>query len=197
MLGHPEPREKTSSTSSRSADMLGAASQEWEEHHRELVPYQITLRGVGAYLDQHHAQRASVLELIDGFSVSYYGSPADSEMVAVHVAYQDLLTLDAEVERKRQRKPSLFGRKAEPGSYKDVFRALGYELEVAKAYSLLIDQTDDGLLVTYQYLNPSQGSMVRKRMAILSSESIEQVVRDARSRRAGGGILGIRNLLAG
>jgi hypothetical protein len=196
MLGHPEPREQTSSTSSRSADMLSAASQEWEEHHRERVPYQITLRGVGGYLDDHHAQRASVLELIDGFSVSYYGSPSDPDMVEARLAYEDLLILDAE-ESKRQRKPSLFGRKAEPGSYKDVFRALGYELEVAKAYSLLIDQTDDGLLVTYQYLNPSQGSMVRKRMAILSSESIEQVVRDARSRRVGGGILGIRNLLAG
>ena len=106
--------------------------------------------------------------------------------------------MSRELERKRKRRPFHLGHQEEPvgTGYENILRALGYELDQVEAYSLLIDELDEGLVVTYQYLRPTEGFSARKRMVILGAEALQSVVEDARSRREQRK-LGILNLLAG
>ncbi len=153
--------------------------------NRERVPYQATLRAIGAHMDDIDASRINLLEVADGFMVRYEGKGTDGELAVVHLRHTDLLSLTHELERKRKRRPfSLFQANQEPGgSYENILRALGFELDQAEAYSLLIDELDDGMIVTYQYLRPSEGFQARKRMVILGTDAMEAVIESAKDRR--------------
>jgi hypothetical protein len=63
-----------------------------------------------------------------------------------------------------------------------VFRALGFELDALDAYSILVDELEDGFLVTY-HLNPHESYMLRKHMVILRRNEMFQVLSAADARR--------------
>jgi hypothetical protein len=171
------------------SEVLGASSVEWEEMLRQRGAYEESLRTIGAYLDASHAFQASVIEGVDGFHIRHEQSEHQSDEVTRHVGYAELVSLDHVLKRKKR--PFGLGIKRTTHRYENTLRALGRELDAAKAYSLLIDEVDQGFLVTYQYLKPSQGFLVRKRMVFLDVDSIERVLEDAYDRR------GSLSLLAG
>lgn len=151
---------------------------------RDRIAYQSVLRSLGAHLDDLGARRINLLETEDGYAVRYQPDPRKPEIVLLHMSMHDLLILAEELERKRRRK-ALFGSKTDTAgkTYENVLRALGYELDQAEAYSILVDEIDEGMLVTYQYLNPIEGFNARKRMVILGSNAVHSVLSDAESRR--------------
>jgi hypothetical protein len=165
------------------SDLLGAASQAWEELLRQRGSYQASLRTIGVQLDANHAFHANVVEVLDGFQVRHERSSHDRELVSRHVGYAEVISLANELEPKHWRWGLGSGEKHGVGRYEVTLRALGIELDAAHAYSLLIDEVDDGFLVTYQYLKPSQGFMVRKRMIFLDVDSVERVLAVGRNRR--------------
>jgi hypothetical protein len=152
---------------------------------RERVPYQYALRALGAYLDERRANSINLLEAEGGFAVRYQPQRNLPDTVLVRVEYPELKELSAELERRRRRKSFPFGSKesAGPNSYENVLRALGYELDEVQAYSILIDEIDDGMVITYQYLSPHEGFNARKRMVILGSDAMQAVLQDAEARR--------------
>jgi hypothetical protein len=165
---------------------MAAVGETPEGLRRERVPYEFTLRALGAMLDERESVRIHVLEVINGFMMRYCLAPSDSALYTHRATHAELLELSAAVESRRHRKVFPFGFRLGQnarGTYEDALRALGSELDTMKAYSILIDETDEGFLVTYQYLNPAQGFMVRKRMAFLGREAISQARQEARSRR--------------
>ena len=154
---------------------------------RERVPYQATLRAIGARLDGMRVCRINLLEVADGFMIRYQESQDDSQLSLLHCEHRELLSLSTELEHKRKRKGFSFSQKeSSVGTYENVLRALGFELDQAEAYSLLIDELDDGMVVTYQYLRPSEDFQARKRMVILGAEAMAAVIEDAKSRRDNG-----------
>jgi hypothetical protein len=158
--------------------------------------YQCLLRAVGGYLDGHGACRINVLEVADGFTVRYQTDRDDPQAVMVHLPNAELELTNRDLERRRKRLTFHFPRGDDASNYEDLMRALGYELDYVKAYSLLIDELDDGYVVTYQFLKPSEGFNVRKRMVILGQDTMRAVLRDAHKRREQR-TKGVLTLLAG
>ncbi len=150
----------------------------------ERVPYQAVLRALGSWLDDRRAKRVNVLEAMGGFAVRYQLDSANADTESFFLAYNRLLSLADELENRRKRRafPRL-GREAPQATYENLLRALGYELDGIDAYSILIDEVDEGMLVTYQYLRPTEGFQARKRMVILGPEAVQSVLEDARARR--------------
>jgi hypothetical protein len=165
----------------RASDVLGASSVEWEEMIRQRGSYEAALRIIGAYLETHNFLHASIVEGVDGFEIRHERSATDATLESRHVGYSELTTLDRELKKKRR--PFGLGLRRGGHRYEDTLRALGHELDAARAYSLLVDEVDDGFLVTYQFLKPSQSFLVRKRMVFLDIDSVERVLDDAHDRR--------------
>lgn len=155
-----------------------------ERDYRDFVPYQSLLRAVGAVLDECHAVTATVVETPDGFAVRYRGS---EEPRATHLLQLSFDTLRDAVENHTHRtmRPRFLRRSAgaQADKYTDLLRAVGIELEKARAYGMLMDEVDEDILLTYQYLDPARGYLVRKHHAVIASEEQERLVADARRRR--------------
>jgi len=146
--------------------------------------YQTSLRAIGAYLDQRPAGTVRVIEVPEGFEVHWLGSAADHHLQWVHLPVDELLQWGEELKRKKTRRA--FRSHApitEDHSYENVFRALGFELDTLEAYSILVDELEDGFLVTYQFLNPHESYMLRKHMVILRRNEMFEVLSAADARR--------------
>jgi hypothetical protein len=144
--------------------------------------YQWFLRVIGRYLDTHGARTVAIMEGPGEFMVAYACEPASPELIEIHFSSVQLQTLEDEliVAHRRRSSPA-------PGRYEDFLRAVGFELERQRAYNILIAELEDGFLVTYQYLNPAQGYMVRKHMSVLHAADGEQLLVEARGRRTSAG----------
>src|SRR5205085_12558685 len=70
-----------------------------------------------------------------------------------------------------------------PTGRQDFLHALGFELDDAEATSILIDELDDSLVVTYSSLDPQAGFAYRKPMRVLGAREIEEILRSAYARR--------------
>lgn len=154
------------------------------EFRRERFPYQNSLRAVGAYLDERNAHRINVIEAADGFAVRYQLAATDPDSILARLSSQELSEREQDGGGGWKRRSFPFARNThEAATYENILRALGYELDYVEAYSLLIDELEEGIVVTYQYLKPTEGFNARKRMVILGSEALDAVLDDARSRR--------------
>ena len=148
----------------------------------EPVPYQSNLRAIGADLDAQHRDQARVMEVPSGFDVSSCarGSTGDRE--------QKLVT-HAEL---REHKGGSYHRKMrilrhgakEEFSYEDLFRAIGYLLEKSRAYVMLLDELDDGFLLTYQHYSRDAGYLLRKGRVVLGHTDQVLLLRSAVARRS-------------
>jgi len=123
-----------------------------------------------------------LLEGQDGFWVRFLGSDTEQGLQVVQVGYEELLAKKETLEGQRSR-GTLFRKQMLPGGYQDFLRALGYELEQASAYSILIDEQDADFLVTYQYLNSADGYVARRRMDVLDAQLRGALLQQAYARR--------------
>lgn len=148
--------------------------------------YQWLLRALGTYLDEEPSCRITVAEVPGGFMVRLQR--------ALHKPEPEVLKFDRDTLRQhleqiqQRRKPS--GPKhhqgvwaAFPNGHADFFRALGYELDQERAHSVLIDELEDGVVVSYSI---PDGEGWRKKMVTLSVEHIEQILNEAFNRRKQG-----------
>jgi hypothetical protein len=77
------------------------------------------------------------------------------------------------------------GEQARPrDGYENFLRALGYELDRTQAYTITIDEMDDGLVLTYLFIDARQSFLPHKRMIFLAPKELETVKQDAVQRRA-------------
>ncbi len=152
------------------------------ETHRT---YQTSMRAIGAYLDQHSAINVRVIEVTEGFDVHWLASAADHHLQWVHLPGDELRSWGEGLKRKKTHRSFLSHAPTvtEDTSYENVFRALGFELDALDAYSILVDELEDGFLVTYQFLNPHESYMLRKHMVILRRNEMFQVMSAADARR--------------
>jgi hypothetical protein len=165
-----------------SLDGNHADSRMMRQGDQQRLPYQWVLRGIGAELDARGASQIMLLEGQDGFWVRFLGPDSEQGLQLVQMGYEELLATKSRTEGKRARQ-TLFQKQALPGGYQDFLRALGYELEQASAYSILIDEQDEDFLVTYQYLNSADGYVARMQMAVLDPSQRGALLQHAYARR--------------
>ncbi len=159
-------------------------SQTMHQGDQLLVPYQWCLRTMGAELDVLQASMFTIIEEPEAFTLRFQGADDQQEWCVLRFSYDELLAHRTELEGRRPKRTILSSRaKCRPRGYQDMLRALGYELEQAHAYSILVDELEDGFFFTYQYLDPSKGYVPRKRMVRVDQGRWELMVREAYARR--------------
>jgi hypothetical protein len=112
------------------------------------------------------------------FTVRYQTEPGKNELITARFGNDELLERQAEMERHRARRPPSVA-----ASYQDFLRALGFELEERSAYSILVDELEDGFLITYQYVKPEQGYVLRKDMVVTGPGEKGAILKHAHERR--------------
>jgi hypothetical protein len=144
------------------------------------------LRVIGRDLDHLHASRVRLMETPSGFSAQYFEDSL-SDVIASLTYSHDELNARARGGRLQPllRHPIGGGKRFKQGrpTYQDFFRALGYELEDAGAYAILVDELDDGYLLTYQFYNPESGFMLHKHRVALHADAAGEIVNVASMRR--------------
>jgi hypothetical protein len=153
----------------------------------DRTPYQLTLRRLGAYLDVHGLTHVHVMEGPSGFHIHYHEPES-------HLAREELLCIDdlvsleaAQVGHQGRRGVSRHWRSPLVPSrapYEDVFRALGYELEQARANSILLVEVDGSFLLTYIHLDAARGFIFRKHHTVVDAAEQVTLLRAAVARRA-------------
>jgi hypothetical protein len=159
------------------------------------TPYQVTLRRLGAYLDARAASNVHLLEAPGGFHLQFRDGDTQV-LVEQDVSVEKLMALTAERDDRRRRRivKMRANRATTREQYEDVFRALGYELEQAGAYSILVAEVEGGFLVTYQYMDAARGYLVRKHHTVVGPAGKTAMLQAAVARRTSSGSL--RALLA-
>lgn len=148
--------------------------------------YQWLLRALGAYLDEEPSCRISLAEVSDGFLVRLQRALHKLDPQVEHFKRD---TLQEQLVRlQRERKHSTRARhqgvwSSFPNGHQDFFRALGYELDQAQARGILIDELEDGVVVTYSFPDTAAGSKWKKRMVVLGITEIEAILNAAFERR--------------
>lgn len=148
--------------------------------------YQWLLRALGAYLDEEPSCRISLAEVSDGFLVRLQRALHKLDPQVEHFKRD---TLREQLERLRKERKHMTRARHQgvwssfPNGHQDFFRALGYELDQAQARGILIDELEDGVVVTYSYPDASIGTKWKKRMVVLGISEIEAILNAAFERR--------------
>jgi hypothetical protein len=144
------------------------------------------LRAVGAFLDEEPSCRITVAEVPDGFIVRMQRTVHKLEP-QIHHFKRD--TLNEQIDQLMRQRKDLGTRPHHqgvwsyfPNGHQDFLRALGYELDDSHAHGVLIDELEDGIIVTYRYPE-SDGSTWRKRLVVLGVKDIEEILNTAFERR--------------
>ena len=136
---------------------------------------------MGTYLDTHGTEAFTLLEVPDGFTVVI---EASDDRSVVHLGRQEIAGRMKEGKRSRA---SLEGIWRELGTTRSEFlEALGIELEKRQAYNLLIDRLDDGLVVSYSFLDPLRGYSWNKSVSVLRVPELREILERGRQEIRGG-----------
>lgn len=140
------------------------------------ITYQRALRVLGTRFDQAHAEEIRIMELnhtleIRSRSISDC-SPSNHEILTA----ARLTELEEDqVEARETGTPA--------GRYRDVLRTVGWELDQVGARSILLDEHDEGMLVTFQFLVPSDGFLPHKTVWHVTGEHQKAILGRAHARR--------------
>lgn len=148
--------------------------------------YQWLLRAVGSYLDEEPSCRISMAEVSDGFIVRIQRALHKMEPQIEHFKRE---SLEEQLERLfASRKPTAKAHHQGiwanfPNGHADFFRALGYELDQAKASNIVLDELEDGLVLTYTFPTNEEATSWGKRVVRLGLDEIEAILNAAFERR--------------
>jgi hypothetical protein len=152
---------------------------------QERTPYQALLRVIGRELDHHHATSIRVIEILSGFEVHYTVDERNPAGGVLNFSFEELKAKSRGNRMQPLLRHPIGGRRSKKGkpTYQDFLRALGYELEDAGAYLILLDELEDGYLLTYQFYNPDSGFLLHKHRVALHADSAGEIVNVASMRR--------------
>lgn len=155
------------------------------ESGRETT-YQWMLRAVGAFLDEEPSCRITMVEVPDGFIVRLQRALHKLEPQIFHFKRDTLVEQLDQLTRQRKamgQRPHHQGVWSYfPNGHQDFLRALGFELDDTRARGVLIDELEEGVLVTYRYPEGDGGDW-HKRMVELGMKEIEEILNTAFERR--------------
>jgi hypothetical protein len=134
--------------------------------------YSVALRVVGRYLDGEPSYHLSITETGDGLSVRSHATPRRADERIKHFAWD---TID-DMDRYYSAAARGLGAKerrlqwAFPCTHEQALRTLGALLDGENATSLSVDETGDGLDVSY--LRPGTGAAQEKQQRLFGPEDL-------------------------
>jgi hypothetical protein len=162
--------------------MTSAEVCEEEQEATERLTYQIALRTLGAWLDAHGAESdIRILETMDGFVVQGTGRQTIGIESSRTITFDRVWQLS---EDKKYRRRS----RTKDGGFQNLLRAVGHELDEADAHTILLEQIDEELLLTYVYPRYEGGYAVVKHFTVIAPEGRQHLLRAAQNRRKPGKI---------
>jgi hypothetical protein len=157
-----------------------ATANHVEEDEAEALSYQVALRAVGGWLDsQRGATGIRIVELTDGLLVQYGSTDASESARSRTFSFDEIWDLNDEQKRRKRSRNR-------PESYQNVLRALGHELDEADGRSMLLEQVDGDLMLTYLYPHYVGGFALVKQFSSLTPETQLELVRSSQQRRTPG-----------
>lgn len=159
---------------------------------QESLSYQRMLRAIGAKLDEERPVRFTILEVPGGFTVAWERRDPEPILEEAHFSHATLIEKAEHLMRGRRPAPrERSDRNPAAGrTREDALRALGFEFDDSLAHGILVNEDDAGLLVTYSYVDSSQGYAWRKHVVRLGTADIEQMLAAAYDRRQRRRLLG-------
>ena len=148
--------------------------------------YEAALRSIGAWIDERHPHQMSILETAEGFAVRWQWTSGTRAAISRHFSHEELRMFDRRGQHSRlslQHRVVPSSGEAAAETYQDLLRALGHEFDEVTAQSLLLDELDDGFLVTYQYRDPRKSTLWRKHLAIVAIDQQRSLLNQACARR--------------
>jgi hypothetical protein len=148
----------------------------------EHLGYEEALRVIGRHLDMEPAYNMVVEETPEGFLLRYQPTSSPSEARVVQYTsdrLRDLVIFHSSGRgspRKRGRYHGLWARF--PNGHQGFLRALGYRLDREQANSILIQEKDDGVYLSYLPTDVADRSEV-----FYSESDIREILEDAEHRR--------------
>jgi hypothetical protein len=148
------------------------------QHFDETVPkeegvrYQTLLRALGSWLDSQTFSGYTALETGREFTIVTRDGEDGATLSTM--TFAKLVTLERDL--RAHRGPS--------GPYQDFLRALGHELDEAVASNILLEEVEDGLLLTYLMLPPDSSLMWKKQHVLLDTDDRSNLLKKAVGRRA-------------
>jgi hypothetical protein len=131
----------------------------------ERPVYQDSLRAIGRYFDRNIYRHVLVSEVEDGYIArAFPGQIGNLKAEGIALPMSDVMALINSQEQVRGvsvsdvKMPPLC-----PTGYEDFFRALGYELDVAKATNVCLVELSGGILVSYT-AKADKGQIQRSQM---------------------------------
>jgi hypothetical protein len=150
------------------------------------MSYEHEFRLIGRWMDQRHPDHIQLVETPEGFAAFWQWGHDIRAAIGRQFAHHDFISLERQARTQRDQRHGTGARpngSSHPKSYEDLLRALGHELDAASAETVLIEELDDGFLVTYQYRDPGDASTWRKHMAVLVREQAQRLIKQATARR--------------
>jgi hypothetical protein len=161
--------------------------------HSGLRPtdYERVLRAVGVYLDGEDGGWFRLIEVPDGVTLFVEGRNSQPSCRELHFSVDGLNSRAESLSKGRRFLGSAHENswKLVSTTHEDFLRALGWELSDSNAHALLIDELEDGLLVTYSYLDPARGFQWRKQLIVMQVADMQGIIAAGRGRRAKRGFL--------
>lgn len=160
--------------------MINTARRQETNTKTEVLTYETALRALGSWLDsQRGIASIRVMETTEGFLVQDTSAERPDVETSRTVTFDDVWDLS---EDKRFRKRS----KDVLGGYQNVLRAVGFEFDEAGARSILLEQVEDDLILTYLYPLYSGGHSLTKQFTVLAPNAKRDLVSGALERRKPG-----------
>jgi hypothetical protein len=158
----------------------------------EPLSYQRMLRAIGATLDDKRPERFTIIEIPEGFTLVWERRDPLPVLEEVHFSQATLIEMAGRLTRGRRpiRRERPNEVRATGPAYENVLRALGFEFDDSLAHGILVSEVEGSLLLTYSYVDSSQGYAWRKHMVRLDTADLAQMLDAAQDRRSRRKLLG-------
>jgi hypothetical protein len=134
--------------------------------------YSVALRVVGRYLDGEPSYHVSIAETNDGLTVRSHATPRRADERVKHFPWATIDDMDTYY-RTAARGIGARARRLQwtfPCTHEQALRTLGALLDSESASSLSVDETHDGLEVSY--LRPGSGDHQEKQQKLFGPEEL-------------------------
>ena len=150
----------------------------------ERPSYQDALRAIGRYFDRNVYRHVLVSEVEDGFIArAFPGHLANLKAEGIALPMSDVMALISSQEQVRGvavndvKMPPLC-----PTGYEDFFRALGYDLDAARATNVCLVELSGGMLISFTVKN-QKGEIERSQMFYDAQQVDDLLTRGYQRRR--------------